>query len=118
MYVSWSQTAHHGTAVTAVVDLIQKAERNALASVEGTDWILEQTSANSVTLRNSSSTISETIMLPNDATMDWNSKTSYIFSTPRGLTDETGSITIQTAEKATDIVIRSNGTLDVSSTAL
>lgn len=115
-YVSWTQTSHHDTAVTIIVNLIEKAERNALSSVDGTDWILEQTSANSVTLRGATSATTETLSLANGTIMDWNLKTSYTFSTPRGLTDGPGTITITTAGKTTDISIRANGTVDITPT--
>ncbi|MFA5030284.1 MAG: hypothetical protein WC495_01700 [Patescibacteria group bacterium] len=118
LYTSWRATTDHSKAVTEVVNLIEKAEHNALSSVTGTDWIIEQTTASSLTLRNATATTTETIALPDTATIDWRTHTMYTFQTPDGMVAEPGTMTIRTTDRSTDITIRSNGTIEISSTTL
>ena len=118
LYTNWRATTDHSKAVTEVINVIERAEHNALSSVTGTNWILEQASASSLTLRNATSTTTETIALPDTATIDWHTHTMYTFQTPDGVVAEPGTMTIHTTKRSTDITIRSNGTIEISSTTL
>lgn|GEM_PF-4129862 len=118
LYTSWLAISHHSEAIATITELFGEAERNALSSLSGSDWVVEQTSIGTVTLRDTASHSVETVALPSGTTINWNNKTIYTFTRPSGTVDTSGMLTVINGNRQSNITIRKNGTLDVNPTAL